>query len=52
MLSRQLIFRYPDKDFSMTDALSFIAMERLRITESFTFDRHVGQYGFTVLRAP
>lgn len=48
--ARQIIYRYDDKDFSMTDALSFTVMERLQITRTFTFDRHFAQYGFTVLR--
>jgi predicted nucleic acid-binding protein len=47
--AREIIYQYDDKDFSMTDAISFAVMERLQITRAFTFDRHFAQYGFTVL---
>ena len=47
--AQQLIFRYADKDFSLTDAISFTVMGRLAITRAFTFDRHFAQYGLTVL---
>ena len=47
--AREIIYQYDDKDFSMTDAISFAVMERLRIARAFTFDRHFAQYGFTVL---
>ena len=44
-----LIDRYRDKDFSLTDATSFIVMERLGITNAFTFDDDFRQYGWIVL---
>jgi predicted nucleic acid-binding protein len=40
--------QYDDKDFSLTDALSFAVMDRLEISEAFTFDHHFRQYGFRV----
>lgn len=49
--ARQLIYHYSDKDFSLTDATSFVVMERLGISVAFTFDRHFAQYGLTVLPA-
>ena len=48
--AKAIVFQYTDKDFSFTDALSFVVMERLGITRAFTFDRHFAQYGFTVLQ--
>ncbi len=48
-LGRDLIFRYTDKDWSYTDAISFVVMERLGIHLAFTFDEDFAQYGFTVL---
>jgi predicted nucleic acid-binding protein len=47
--AREILERYADKDFSLTDAISFAVMERLRIGHAFTFDRHFAQYGFAVL---
>ncbi len=47
--ARQILERYDAKDFSLTDAISFAVMERLRIGHAFTFDRHFAQYGFTQL---
>lgn len=47
--ARRIIYQYDDKDFSMTDVISFAVMERLQIMWAFTFDRHFAQYGFTVL---
>jgi predicted nucleic acid-binding protein len=47
--ARDIITLHDDKDYSLTDAMSFAVMERLRIGEAFTFDRHFVQYGFAVL---
>lgn len=47
--AREIILTQDDKDYSLTDATSFVLMERHRIGIAFTFDRHFAQYGFTVL---
>jgi len=47
--ARQILEHHRDKDYSLTDAMSFAVMERLGIVEAFTFDRHFRQFGFTVL---
>ena len=47
--AREIIHRYDDKDFSLTDALSFAVMERLSITTAFSFDRDFGQFGLNML---
>jgi predicted nucleic acid-binding protein len=49
--ARDIIRQYDDKDFSLTDAMSFAVMERLRIPVAFTFDRDFTQYGLPVLQA-
>jgi predicted nucleic acid-binding protein len=49
--AHQIIFRYTDKDFSLTDATSFVVMERTDISEAFSFDQHFAQYGLATLRA-
>lgn len=47
--AREIIAAYTDKDFSLTDAISFAVMERLHISHAFGFDRHFNQYGFTLV---
>jgi predicted nucleic acid-binding protein len=45
-----LLRAHTDKDYSLCDALSFVVMERLGITEAMAFDRHFREYGrFTIL---
>jgi uncharacterized protein len=39
----------PDKDWSLTDCISFVVMEDEGIKESLTSDRHFEQAGFTAL---
>lgn len=48
---RVILDRYADKDFSLTDAISFAVMDRLRLRTAFAFDRHFAQYGLDVLAA-
>jgi uncharacterized protein len=48
---RSVVLRYNDKDFSLTDAISFAVMERLVLRLAFAFDSDFEQYGFEVLRA-
>jgi hypothetical protein len=43
---REIIYRYDDKDFSLTDAISFAVMRRLGITTAFSFDRDFIRFGF------
>jgi predicted nucleic acid-binding protein len=46
-----LVRTHEDKSYSLCDALSFVVMERLGITEAIAFDRHFREYGrFTILR--
>jgi len=39
----------PDKDWSLTDCISFVAMERLGLEDALTADHHFTQAGFRVL---
>ena len=39
----------PDKDYSLTDCRSMLAMRALNITEVLTNDHHFTQEGFTIL---
>jgi predicted nucleic acid-binding protein len=40
-----LVRKHEDKSYSLCDALSFVVMERLRISSAIAFDRHFRQYG-------
>jgi uncharacterized protein len=44
-----LYARRPDKQWSLTDCISFVVMEREGIADALTGDRHFEQAGFTVL---
>jgi uncharacterized protein len=45
-----LVRQHADKTNSLVDAMSFVVMERLGITEAIAFDRHFVEYGrFTIL---
>lgn len=39
----------PDKNWSLTDCISFIVMEEHRLTQALTADRHFEQAGFSLL---
>lgn len=47
--AREIVLQYDDKDFSLTDAISFSVMERLGITQAFSLDRHFRQYGWPII---
>lgn len=47
--AKDIVLQYGDKDFSLTDAISFAVMERLGISHAFTLDRHFRQYGWQVV---
>lgn len=48
-IAMEILRRYKDKEFSLTDAISFAVMERLGIKETVSFDRHFSQYGLKVV---
>jgi len=39
----------PDKDWSLTDCISFVVMQRQNLTDAFTADHHFEQAGFRIL---
>jgi len=41
-----LFRRRPDKEWSLTDSISFEAMREAGLTEALTGDRHLEQAGF------
>ncbi|MGH2531697.1 MAG: type II toxin-antitoxin system VapC family toxin [Thermomicrobiales bacterium] len=49
--AREIITRYRDKGFTLTDATSFAVMERLDINRAVAFDRHFARYGFHLVGA-
>lgn len=50
--AEDILRRYSDQDFSLTDAVSFAVMGQRSISEAFAFDRHFLAAGFTLLPAP
>ena len=44
-----LYWQRPDKEWSLTDCISFVVMTREGIAEALTGDRHFEQAGFVVL---
>jgi len=47
--AEEILRKYQDQDFSFTDAVSFAAMQRGRIAEAFSFDRHFKTAGFSLI---
>jgi len=45
----QLFLERPDKDWGLTDCISFVTMEEHGITRAFTSDHHFEQAGFVRL---
>ena len=45
----ELYSRRPDKDWSLTDCISFLVMEDRGLTDAAALDRHFSQAGFTIL---
>lgn len=55
-LNRELVDRAirmfearPDKDWGLTDCISFVLMQQMEIYEAFTCDHHFAQAGFHAL---
>lgn len=44
-----LFTQRPDKNWSLTDCVSFVVMDQHRLTEALTADHHFEQAGFTIL---
>lgn len=42
----QYFQQYQDKDYSLTDCISFVVMQRLKIETAFAFDQYFVQAGF------
>lgn len=45
----ELYARRPDKDWSLTDCISFVVMQDLGISEALTGDHHFEQAGFVAM---
>jgi predicted nucleic acid-binding protein len=39
---------HADKEYSLTDCISFVLMQKLGISTAFTFDKHFAQAGFII----
>jgi predicted nucleic acid-binding protein len=47
--ARRIVYAYDDKDFSLTDSISFAVMQRVGIQTAFTFDRDFAQFDFATV---
>ncbi|HEY3394658.1 MAG TPA: PIN domain-containing protein [Lacipirellulaceae bacterium] len=47
-----LYLQRPDKEWSLTDCISFVVMQERGLTEALTADHHFEQAGFTALLRP
>lgn len=47
--AEEILERYSDQDFSLTDAVSFAVMKDREIEEAFAFDQHFLTAGFRLL---
>ena len=47
--AESILRQYQDQDFSYTDAVSFVVMKQIGITEAFSFDKHFVTAGFTLI---
>lgn len=45
----QLFRQRPDKEWSLTDCISFVVMQRHGVTQALAYDRHFEQAGFEAL---
>ncbi len=45
----RLYTKRPDKDWPLTDCISFVVMKQMKLTEALTGDRHFEQAGFRAL---
>lgn len=48
-LALEMVLHYRDKDFGLTDALSFVVMSERDIRDVLTFDGHFRQMGFRMI---
>lgn len=44
-----LLRKYSDQTFSFVDAVSFIWMKKLRLSDAFAFDKHFVAAGFSLI---
>jgi len=48
-LALSMVLHYGDKNFGLTDALSFVVMSETGIQDAMTFDAHFRQMGFRMI---
>jgi predicted nucleic acid-binding protein len=48
----EIFTKYRDQDFSFVDCTSFATMQRMKLSDAFTFDRHFRVMKFTAVPVP
>jgi hypothetical protein len=47
--AKQILRQFSDQDFSLTDAISFVVMKEMGISQAFAYDGHFVTAGFELL---
>ena len=47
--AKQILRQFSDQDFSLTDAISFVVMKEMGISQAFSYDGHFVTAGFELL---
>lgn len=49
--AKQILRQFADQDFSLADAVSFVVMREMKITQAFAYDGHFSTAGFELLKS-
>jgi len=49
--AKQILRQFTDQDFSLTDAISFVVMKEMGVSQAFAYDNHFTTAGFELLQS-